>query len=262
MKPKKMRMDSLVGLLFSVFLVGCQTTLNQSASISTAALYWMQNAAEYRALTYQAYHLARERFDNAPLDKRRVVVMDLDETVLDNSAYAVWCLQQKVGYTDETWNRWVADAAATAVPGSIEFIQHVRNSSGTVVFISNRIASGTTATRTNLARLGVEGIDEKHLLLKQGESSKRARFQQVIKAEGEPILYIGDNLTDFGPEAASVKSMDNLQAFVRSHKADFGTRFIVLPNPVYGSWMPSRSEELQSGLKAWNGDSHRVIVGP
>ncbi|MFE8646318.1 5'-nucleotidase, lipoprotein e(P4) family [Sphingomonas sp. NCPPB 2930] len=253
---------SVAGLLLSVLLVGCQTSSHPPAPVSASALYWLQNAGEYRALAYQAYNVARERFDNAASNRRRVVVMDLDETVLDNSAYAVWCLGRGVGYSDETWNRWVADAAATAVPGAIEFIQHVRKNGGIVFFISNRVAAGGDATRINLARLGINDIDEKHLLLKQRESSKALRFQEVVRSEGEPILFVGDNLTDFGAEAAPLKSADDLQAFVRRHHDKFGTRFIVLPNPLYGSWLPGRNEDLQSGLKTWTHDSSGVVGAP
>ncbi len=259
---KLTREISMAGLLLSAFLSGCQTPSHPPAPATAAALYWVQNAGEYRALAYQAYNVARERFDHSASSSRRVVVMDLDETVLDNSAYAVWCLRQGIGYSDETWNRWVTDAAATAVPGAIEFIQHVRKKGGTVFFISNRVVAGADATRINLARLGINGIDEKHLLLKQREYGKALRFQEVIKSEGEPILFVGDNLTDFGLEAAPLKSADDLQAFVRRHHDDFGVQFIVLPNPLYGSWLPGRSEDLQSGLKTWTGNSSSGVGAP
>jgi 5'-nucleotidase (lipoprotein e(P4) family) len=240
-------------VLMVASLVGCQGVPQtpKTGVDATLPVYWVQNAAEYQALCYQAYRWARERFDAAPANAPRVVVMDLDETVLDNSAYAAWNARRHAGYSDETWNQWVADAVAAAVPGAPAFIAHVRQNGGVVIFISNRASGTEDATIRNLEHIGIPGVQRAHLLLRTAESSKAARFNEVVRSAGNPIMYIGDNLTDFGPQAAPLTKDADLQAFAHSQRDAFGTSFIVLPNPVYGSWLPRSGEEVERGIKPW-----------
>jgi 5'-nucleotidase (lipoprotein e(P4) family) len=163
------------------------------------------------------------------------VVLDADETVIDNSTYQLERSRVGLGFTDETWDAWVRREEAGALPGAGEFIALVRSLGGRVAIVTNRTEAQCPATRSNFMKLGIL-VDV--MLCRPPESSdKNPRFAAVREgraAEGIPaleiVMWVGDNIQDF---PALTQSLRDAAA---SALADFGTRFIVLPNPMYGSW--------------------------
>lgn len=207
---------------------------------SEDAIVWQQTSAEYEALCYQAFNLARFRIEqikqgytDMPLQDAMAVIMDLDETVLDNSPYSVKMMREGKRFSEESWNEWVNRKEADLVPGAGEFISYLRNNSIQVFFISNRDITTQNSTVQNLANLGIEASID-NLYLNDG-TSKEERRQ---KLNGYSIvMLIGDNLADFDE-----KFEDNLDVKERSEllesqfSNDFGNKFIILPNPLYGDW--------------------------
>ena len=118
-------------------------------------------------------------------------------------------------------------------------------------YISNRSESLFKATVDNLDSQGFPFADSTHVLLKKDTSSKDSRRAQVMEAY-HILLFVGDNLGDFDGIFDN-RSDDYGKPQVRAHEDQFGGRFIVLPNPVYGSWqraltedgMPGREEALK-----------------
>lgn len=198
---------------------------------------WYQRSAEMRALSYQAFNMARMVFDmdleKGPSSKPRAVVVDIDETVLDNSPYEAGLVGMDYGYP-KGWDEWIYAAQAKALPGAVEFLRYVREKGGDVYYLSNRKAKFHDATLKNLKRLGFPQADDEHLLLRTKTSDKAPRRNMVTK-DHNIVILMGDNLNDFD-NIFRKKGMDVRMAAVDLMKEHFGSKFIVLPNPMYGDW--------------------------
>jgi len=162
------------------------------------------------------------------------VIMDADETVLDNSEYQRNRAAMDSTYTVESWAAWVDEARAPAIPGSVAFAQEVHRLGGRVIIVTNRADEQCEPTRMNLDQIG---LDADLVLCKlAGESDKNARFERVQRGTASPevpalsvVAWIGDNIQDFpGLTQASRGDPERL--------SDFGHAYFVLPNPMYGSW--------------------------
>jgi len=256
--------------LVMLALTGCaqqktdaQQKLNDE---SVMALNWFQQSGEYQALTYQAFNTATMVFDSAkPLDgKPKAVVVDLDETMIDNSAYSAWQVKANKPFDSKTWSEWTAAKQALAVPGAVNFANYVNSHGGTMFYVSNRKTSEYAATMENLNRLGFTGVNEKTLLLSSDTSNKQARFDAIKAAGYNIVIYAGDNLNDFG-SATYHKDNAERRAFVNKNHNQFGTQYIVLPNPLYGDWesglaasynklTPEQKLKVrEANLRAWSG---------
>ncbi len=204
------------------------------------ATLWVQHSAEYQALCLQAYAAAaqsltlrctsREEGD-APL----AVVLDLDETVVDNSPYTAWQITNNQPFSDETWAQWTDLANAQAVPGAIDFLNLADSLGVAVFYISNRDTSALSSTQKNLQNLGIPRTDPSQFYLKTTTSDKTER-RDAVRALGYDIaLFIGDNLGDFDGKYDKAATDERTQHTLND-QALFGTKYIVLPNPVYGTW--------------------------
>ena len=161
------------------------------------------------------------------------VILDADETVLDNSEYQRRRALLDSGYTSASWDAWVRERAATAVPGALDFLRRVRAAGGRVAIVTNRAEATCDATRENLRALGAES--DVVLCQAPGEGDKNPRFRRVETGDrtGLPALavvaWVGDNIQDFPGLAQTARDAP-------AALADFGRRFFILPNPMYGSW--------------------------
>ncbi len=207
------------------------------ADYSTLAVLYHQFSSEYRALCYQAYNVAAAQLQQklAAKPAKPAIILDLDETVVDNSYYNAWLVQQGLGYTKDTWKQWTALKKATAVPGSQQFL-HLADSLGvTIFYVSNRGVDEYAATLENMQALGYPQLDSTHFYLKTTTSGKEERRQAIYSQGYNVLLYFGDNLNDFdaGFEKGSPESR---YALTDSLQARFGTEYIVTPNAMYGEW--------------------------
>jgi 5'-nucleotidase (lipoprotein e(P4) family) len=203
------------------------------------ATLWYQQSAEMKALYYQCFRNAENALSEnlAWADKTRpaAVVLDIDETVLDNSPYQAWQVLENKPFTDQDWTRWVNLAQAEPLPGALEFTRYADSLGVEVFYVSNRKATEMNPTITNLAACGFPDADTTHLLLKQGSSSKIDR-RALIEKDYEILLLIGDNLADHSG-AYEKRGPDLGFAAVEADNELFGTRYIILPNPMYGNWL-------------------------
>jgi 5'-nucleotidase (lipoprotein e(P4) family) len=236
-----------IAILFSIgFLSSCecknetehhedQTTIT-SDHLTMATLY-QQTAAEYRALCYQAFNIARLKLDinlkQRGLSKQRAIVVDIDETVLDNSPQEAMCILNNTNYPDY-WDEWMNVKDAKPVPGSLEFLQYAASNGVEVFYISNRKDQYKEQTLTNLVKLGFPNADSAHILLKTDDSSKKARRDKVLETH-QIIMLMGDNLNDFS-EVFEKLTIENRFTITDKHQSAFGNKFIVLPNAMYGEW--------------------------
>lgn len=220
-----------------------RTVAADNAALLTTGPLWgamyQQKAAEYKALALQAYNIARERLDeyleNDHQGRPLAIISDIDETILDNSPNTV---HNSIGghtYSDSSWVTWTKKATADTVPGAPSFFKYAAGRGVEVFYISNRMAEEMQQTAANLQAYGMPNADAAHLLLKTTTSSKNAR-RAAVASSFEVVLYIGDNLGDYLGDFDK-KSVDARASLVQQHAADFGRRFIVLPNTMYGEWV-------------------------
>jgi 5'-nucleotidase (lipoprotein e(P4) family) len=202
-----------------------------------AATLYQQKAAEYRALSYQSFNLAALMLDkdlaDKHVDKHRVVIVDIDETVLDNSPFQGKSILENSSYPKH-WNEWCTLAKALPVPGAATFLNYAKANGVGVYYVTNRDESLRDPTLRNLLSAGFPFADDAHLIMKTKESSKEIR-RQAIAARNHIALLVGDNLADFS-YLFDKQSSARRTALVDSLRYAFGPKFIVLPNAMYGDW--------------------------
>lgn len=242
-------------LLFAALLAGCASTPKAPTAPAvidysvvceqlelrgggTPALRWTKNSAEHRVLFERTFADVLRRVSTAAKGRPAgswAVVVDADETLLDNTASE--CADQLLGFTEfdpNRWTRWVLAEASKATPGAQAFAAEIRKRGGRLIIVSNREeAMHRAATESNLKKLGI-AYDALILAKSDRELDKNQRFRTLedvglpeIKLPRRSVLaYVGDNIKDF-PFTSQI-DVGELDAF--------GTRFFLLPNPMYGSW--------------------------
>jgi len=245
---------------------------------------WMQTSAEYQALCRQTFNTAiREIKQRMKAAKRRqgrpigpgkkplAVVADLDETILDNARFqsemdaVVWADRMDIGYSRGRWEQWERANAEEVglLPGAGPFVAEVESLKVAMVYISNRLESLKDGTIRALAHNGIntqglQDITQGRLLLSDGASSKQARIKQA-EENFHVVAFLGDNLNDFPGETEQATNPAERIAASRK-KAEsasdlWGTRWFMLPNPVYGNWdqiLPKTVKERMDLLKRAN----------
>ena len=232
-------------ILIAFAFVSCTTIHTQTTkpleqsqnSIAVNAMLWHQTSGEYRALCYQAFNLAKLRIDETlrnPSNKKPAVIVDIDETMLDNSPYNANLIVNGGSFSQTTWKAWTEGANATAVPGAVEFMNYAVSKGADVFYLSNRKLEEKDGTLANLIRLGFPQADDAHILLRTESGGKEKRRMKVAETH-EVILLCGDNLNDF-TDIFEKKNIAERFEGVEKLKDQWGKKFIVLPNPIYGDW--------------------------
>jgi len=249
---------TLAGLALAAALAAgsaqAQTQTAPPPSDMLLATLWMQRSVEYKANALTVYSLARLRLDEALADKNwtaapaeqkgdyqnlpPAVVLDIDETVLDNSPYEVWLTKSDQSFSTKTWNAFVATQTSKPIPGSVEFAKYADSKGVKVFYITNRGAEVEADTRQNMERYGFPMGGNVDTFLMQGEKpewtgAKGAR-RAVVTADYRVLLNIGDNFGDFDDSYRSSEA-DRLKAF-EANRARWGREWLMLANPSYGSF--------------------------
>jgi 5'-nucleotidase (lipoprotein e(P4) family) len=222
---------------------------NPGHTLVNATLY-VQSSAEYRAAAMQTFAAARRALDEALADPARTgameetnedpsqppaLIVDADETVFDNTAFEARVINAGMTYDEKIWKQWTSEGAATAIPGAKELLTYAQSRGVTVFYITNRDEDERPGTMANLRKLGypLEENVETLLLRENKESDKSARRKRVADRY-RVLLMAGDDLNDFvNLRRASWQERD---AFITKTKEWWGTRWFMLPNPMYGSW--------------------------
>ncbi|MCC6470971.1 MAG: 5'-nucleotidase, lipoprotein e(P4) family [Alphaproteobacteria bacterium] len=218
------------------------------------ATLWMQKSVEYKAATLAAFTLARMRLNQALADRKwtgapdeqkgdfhnlpPAVVLDVDETLVDNSGYQAWMAVKGASFTPGTWTAFVNSETAKAIPGAVEFCKYAESKGVKVFYISNRTAEEEPATRRNMEKLGFPMGGNVDTVLTSREqpdwtSAKSTRRAYVAKSY-RILLNLGDNFGDF-TDAYRGTEAERLKVF-EANKDRWGREWIMLPNPTYGSF--------------------------
>ena len=274
-----MRRQLRAAVWLPVLLVACQSWSRIPAGgddwtlEGLNAVLWMQTSAEYEAAAEQAFRLATLQLDvalepgnvswTASLEQGSdtgdlppAVVLDVDEVVLDSSPFQARLLERRVEFRLEDWNAWAREASAEAVPGALAFVKHAEANGVRIFYVTNREVEIEAATRRNLAKLGFPVGDGGENLLTRNErtgwGSDKGSRRRFIAADHRIVLLVGDDLNDF--VSGSRAQPGSRVELTRRWRGYWGTKWIVLPNPSYGSWdrslygfdrQLSRSEKLR-----------------
>ena len=250
MSSAKRYLSIALGVLF---LISCSSQRNTLRHPTTQATLWVQNAAEYDALSHQVYQTALARlalaiedsYWTASLEQGEdfrtlppAIIMDVDETVLDNSAFQARMIKQDKSYNTEDWNSWVREAKADPVPGALEFARVADKRNITLFYLTNREASVEAATRKNLLELGFPVDEDKDVILTKNErdewTSDKVNRRHFLAKRYRILMLFGDDLNDFLP--AKDITADQRMELVAEHEDKWGRKWFILPNPIYGSW--------------------------
>lgn len=228
--------------------------------VGQRALYsnvYVQTSAEYRACCLTIYTCAARQLESRLASmveppERPAVVMDLDETVLDNAPFQTFLYVNDLEYTPKLWAEFERQGIADAelVPGAGEFIRRAEELGVTVVYLSNRNERNLVATRETLVRLGLnaDGLTDRLYLKPDGASSSKSPRRDAVEARYNVLMYFGDNLRDFSenfsvPGLSEEPSTDEYLAAIQARKdavaesdCHWGVDWFVLPNPIYGEW--------------------------
>lgn len=219
------------------------------------ATLWVQRSAEYRGLCHQAYGQAARQLEaalrnpawTADLEQAKTpapelaklppaVILDVDETVLDNSYYEARLIKSGQAYGSKTWGAWCQEERATPIPGALEFCRAAHAAGVTVFYVTNRDDPLREATRNNLRKQGFplrEGVDVVRTRANK-QSDKQPRRDAIAK-DYRILLLIGDNGSDFCQPLLAETNAET-QRYADEQRARWGERWILLPNPMYGHW--------------------------
>ncbi len=215
----------------AVFLLGSIRILfsNDSSSLPND-IRWVRQSGEYKELCKQVFQQAWYQIKKQAGSggTKWAVVVDLDETILDNSLYQVDRWGKGLGFTQESWSEWVNQKEAGLVPGAKVFLEKTRSLGGTVVFMSNRMHHNLQPTMENLKGLSVWQKEDLFLLRENKQDTKEIRRKEVLEGTGrmkkvgplKVLAYLGDQIGDFPNKSGEV----------------FGVSQFLLPNPTYGKW--------------------------
>ncbi len=239
-----MRLRTAILLFAAVVPAAAQELLN--------SVLWMQGSIEYRASTAQTYRSAEQALVRALATpnwtaaleqvgdfsaKPPAVVLDLDETVLDNSPYQARTIVDGQPFDGKTWAAWVAEGKAGLIPGAAGFLNFAALHGVRRIYVSNRVCAPNQKddpTVTVLARYGL--LNRTDILLcktSDTDSSDKSARRYQATAGHRVVLLIGDDIGDFFTVAREAKARD--EALAR-YERWFGDRWFILPNPAYGSW--------------------------
>lgn len=240
---------SLLAVATAIFaMTGCSnlgkdekvtmTYNHASARENLMATNWYQTSGEARALYIQGYNVATERLKTylkTPHKKPYSIVLDLDETVIDNSPYQAENILRGESFSSKTWNDWVNMKSAKAVPGAKEFLQFADKNGVKIFYISDRDDTQLEATIENLKAEGIPVQSKDNVLLKtKDDKSGKVNRREYVKKHTDLIMLFGDNLSDF--DVFSSSSIDERNNRVDELQKEFGDKFILFPNPMYGAF--------------------------
>ena len=218
-------------VLFLPFFVSSQNDnlLEKNPNIPND-VKWVVNSSEYIFLCEQIYRTAWLSIKHKLLVMDSpVIIMDLDETVLDNSVYQINLFIKGENYKANSWNRFVKKEISTLVPGAKAFIEkYKKNTNAKIIYISNRDASTLAATKNNMKALGIYGEDDIFLLKKDKNDSKVIRREEVFTGTGRMKTYGSQKIIAYFGDAVG--------DFPNDEKYEFGINKFIFPNPMYGEW--------------------------
>ncbi len=243
-------------IIIAITLSSCEYHHHeQDAEVTNEAILYatiyQQKSAEVAALQLQAFNIAEYRLNdflaNYKGDRPLAIIVDVDETVLDNSPFESKSILENSDYP-KYWDEWCELAKAKALPGASEFLNYAASKGVETFYVTNRRIHLQEATKQNLIAKGFPFADDDHLMLRDQISSKEPRRQKILETH-EIVILMGDNLSDLSMLFDDKKTAERHQA-VHELKSEIGKKFIILPNGMYGAWVNALIENPDGLSKA------------
>jgi acid phosphatase len=225
------------------------------------AVAWMQTSVEFRLISGQTFRSALGQLDRAiktpswdalpqadrdtPIaDLPPAIIVDVDETVLDNAPSQVRQIRERRGFDEAQWGAWVSEQKAKPLAGAVEFLSGAAKQGVTVYYVTNRDASLTDATIANLRSAGFPVASDAQVLGLgtvvddcEQEGSEKSCRRQLVGRTHRVLMQFGDQVGDFVQIVANTP--EGRREAVTPYMDWIGERWFVLPNPMYGSWEPA-----------------------
>ena len=259
-------MKKRLSLLPLAMLAACATQEAANDPHKDLGILWVKNAAEYQALSRQAYQNAiaalpqkiadedwsalPEQTDAAGLPP--AVILDVDETVVSNVDFQ---LDYERPFENWKLNEWTSNTDATPIAGVRAFVEAARAQGVTVFFVTNRpceLIDGIDdpcpqrrSTIDDIAEVGIQ-TDAAHVFLSEenGWTREKSTRRDHVARTHRVIMLFGDDLGDFiacvrsSPKApcTTAATAASRNAAVAEHTRYWGNGWYILPNPMHGSW--------------------------
>jgi 5'-nucleotidase (lipoprotein e(P4) family) len=233
--------------------VGAQPSYERMTHENLNSILWMQTSPEYQITCQTMFNIARNALDKAIQDPKwtaaleqkgtyqslpPAIILDIDDTVLDNSQFYGRLIKDNKGYDFNLWKEWVALSVAPPIPGAADFVFYAAGKGVEIFYITNRDAEMETDTRRNLSRLGVNlPIGEDTVLMngeKPGWTSDKSSRRAAIAEKYRILLLIGDDMGDFIPGVK--EPLDKRSKILAKYHSQWGRSWFLIPNPGSGSW--------------------------
>lgn len=233
-----------------------------AANDNLNAVAWTQTSIERELIHRQAYRAAQTRLAQALADPswealpagerktpvsglRPAIIVDVDETVLDNSPYQARLVRDGSTFNEATWAEWCREQRAEPVPGALEFTRFAAGNGVTIFYLSNRAQDLRDVTLANLSQVGFPVEVEREVFLGLGtvvsgceqEGSEKGCRRELISRSHRVLMQVGDQIGDFVD--TPLNTLEGRKAAVAPYLGWIGERWFVLPNPTYGSWEPA-----------------------
>lgn len=238
---------------------------------------WMQYSPEYRAISQQTYSTALSVLPQALKDSTwtaateqtgsfdslpPAIIVDVDETVLDNSPFQAELVTRGIGFDRDLWKKWCSMSKATAIPGALEFLQKAKEGGVEIFYVTNRDHSLEKVTRENLKKQGFPLSEKVDTIFTKNEqpdwSSNKTSRRAFIAQKYRIIMLCGDNFGDF--LGIDDKSQDERIALYEQYTAFWGTKWFMLANPTYGSWLRGVSDVRKGKKETMREKKYRALI--
>lgn len=262
---------------FSVSSVVAEEVDRSFQEQSMLGVLFVQTSPEFAANNIQTYKIATSKIDIALKDKSwtaaleqgtnfsdkpPAIIVDVDETVLDNSAHQARAILGGFSYPTG-WLEWGNQASAPAVAGVKDFLNYADSKGVTIFYVTNRVSELRKSTIENIIKLGLPFDESANPLMMKGENgwgSEKTSRRTLIAKEYRIILMAGDQITDFISLEESSVSMDARLQLSSKYEEMWGEKWFMITNPMYGKWegaiynniFPSTKEREKLRLKALN----------
>lgn len=260
-KPNSLQ-SALWALCFALLSAGCSAPLNTSPAPTSRAtddrldaILWQTTSAEYHILAQTIYASAATHLERALADRQwtalstqkenfhnlpPAVIMDVDETVLDTGRFQSHMVKNGARFASALWRNWLNQNQVPAVPGALEFISYAQSRGVSVFFVTNRNHATEPATRAQLANVGIILPTNIDTVLCSNErpdwGADKGSRRQFIGQSHRVLMLFGDDLRDFISE---YRVAPDIRISEANKHNQWGTKWFMLPNPMYGSWETS-----------------------
>ena len=227
---------------------------------SILSVLYVQTSTEFAANNIQTFNNASKALDMALKDKTwtaaleqkdsfvskdPAIIIDVDETVLDNSSFQSRTILSGLSYPNG-WAKWVNESKATAVEGVYKFLHYANESEVKIFYVTNRLESFREPTIRNLKSLGLPFDDSLNSLIMREDEDVRDKTERRknIAENYRIVLLLGDQLTDFISTKEAYVFHSDRKKLANKYSDMWGSKWFMITNPTYGRWELSIYDEM------------------